>query len=284
MGPGGSSCLMWGNIADDAFVQSISSTNEVTGSASLDATVNLNNPYVPQSIAVDGLGNSGLIWSAYVPQLWTLSPELAHTNTLSYGPFDGWNLMGQGVGPNGILRLLWVNWQGSAAVWTTDSSGNYVSDVPVGPVVGQAATALAVGQDNFARVLWAGTNGTATVTTVHPDGTTQTSTYGPMSAGYTAIDLSVDQDNKTQILWMGPSGAATLSKISSAGIVASTSVKAPGSYTVVGAGAGSDGFLRFLFRSRQGYARLYVVKGDGTVVSHTDYTTSETGGPPPPPI
>lgn len=259
--------LMWGGTNSDAFVQSLSSTGPSIGGTFLDATY----PLTPSTINVDSVGNSGLLWTAYVPQLWTLSLTDSPINKVSYGPYDGWTLLNDSVGPDHVTRLLWEDWQGRASVWTTDSTGAYVTDTKVGPIAGMTATGFVVGGDNEPRVLWTGASGAA-VSTLQTNGKFNTDYY-PQVSNYSPIELTTDSANHTHILWAGHAGQVVLQRISSAGVVSEISMRAPGSYTAIGGALGADGDARFLFRTRTATARLYIVNSAGAIISQTDYPT-----------
>jgi prepilin-type processing-associated H-X9-DG protein len=270
MGAVGDAYLLWRRSDSAGVVERLTSTGSSAGTVAFMPPSTQAGTLDPTSIGVVSNDAAGLIWSGYIPQLWILSPSLASTSMASYGPYDGWSLVGQGTGSNGVPRSIWTKYDGSAAVWTMAPSYSYVSDIRLHAEPGKTVAGFAVGRDNDARVLWAGSDGTAAVTIVRTNGTTSTAFYGP-KAGYKAVELTIDSENHTRILWSGPNGTAILSRVSHSGILSETSITAPASYTVVDAAVGQDGDVRFLFKSLMATARLYVVKANGSVVSRTDY-------------
>jgi len=228
----------------------------------------------PNSAMIASSGYVGLLWNGTLPRFWVLTPTLHYQGGAAFGPYDGWNLVDQGVGGDQLLRLLWVKYDGTASVWSTAADA-YSSDVRIAPIPGKSAVSFAVGQDNLARVLWAGTDNTAVVTTVNTNGSITTSPiYGPY-AGYTARQVEVDYNtNITRVLFVNTNGSAALAKVTSGGVAGFTNCTAPAGFTAISAAVGTDGLVRFLFNNSAGGARIYTEKTDGTGLTYVDYNPS----------
>lgn len=257
------------SINNQAAVLSLSGSGEEIGATQL-------LPYDSHNYAT-GIGYMvgpdsplSLTWSGDLPQVWTLSPQLAVENVVSYPPYPGWRLAGIGAGPNYTPREFWTQYDNNVDVWSTDSAYQYVSDMSIPAQPGKKPVGFAVGQDNLARVLWAGTDHTAVVTTVKANGSIATATYGPNGIS-TAIGLTVDPDNNTRILWENSDGSASLWQVTSTGVTRTTNIAAAPGYTPLFAGVGADGLVRVLFKSITGSTRIYLVHNNGDLVSVLDY-------------
>jgi hypothetical protein len=59
--------------------------------------------------------------------------SLAVAASTVYGPFSGWQVVGISAGSDGVLRLLWDNTNGAAALWILNNSGVFQAAGTYGP-------------------------------------------------------------------------------------------------------------------------------------------------------
>jgi len=183
------------------------------------------------------------------------------------GPYDGWDPIGIGIGPNWQGHLLWKKYDGTASVWTLRTDGPYMADVKQGPISGLNAISLASAPDNSQRLLWMADNGIPQVEVLDGGGNLLSSrTISPMP-GWTLKSIAVGSDNVARVMWTSAKHSMRIWKVPAAGVVDRTVyIQAGGDWQPVGFGVGVDGNYRALFAGAAG-ALVDVVSPNGTVIS-----------------
>jgi len=212
-----------------------------------------------RTILLRGIGNTD-----------TLQFLDANGNTIKSqvnGPYDGWDPIGLGIGPNWQGHLLWKRTDGQASVWTLRTDGPYMTDRRQGPVSGLKALSLASAPDNSQRLLWSADNGIPQVWTLDGGGNVlSTRTISPMP-GWTPKSITVGSDNVARVLWTSAKHSMRIWKVPSTGVVdRSVFIQEGADWQPVGFGVGADGNYRALFAGAAG-ALVDVVNPNGTVIS-----------------
>lgn len=178
------------------------------------------------------------------------------------------------VTPDDQTHLLWRSAAPQASLWTVSSAGA-VAKTALAP--GTRITAFSAGADGQTRLL-GGYGYGAGISTVADDGSTleNLTQYGVYD-GWTPSLMTTGRDNVTHLLWQrtnrpsalgplafGPLALWTLSPTNSyQGYVFLPNL--PGG-TPVGLAAGSDGFLRLLWKTVSGDTALWMIFPDGKLM------------------
>ena len=102
--------------------------------------------------------------------------------------------------PASAAHILWDNPNGTASVWTVDSTGGYTFH-NYGPYPGWVATALADTRDGKTHLLWDHTaDHQISVWDVDAQNSVTFHNYGPF-AGWTAAGMSAGPDGRLHLLW-----------------------------------------------------------------------------------
>jgi hypothetical protein len=203
--------------ANNTLVELARSTSPGTTNRVLTATVAAGQPLLvevkgaPITPGVFGTGSYTMSASLNVPGspgISTTDSDLSATGPgISYNQAD-WTLAGSTVGSDGNTRLLWVNGDGQAAVWTVDNSGASSNIQVFGPFSGWRPVALASGGDGLTRLLWDNTNGDTALWLLNADNTMlRVSVYG-QNPGWTATSVAVGSGttSQTRLLWENSNG------------------------------------------------------------------------------
>jgi len=183
------------------------------------------------------------------------------------GPYDGWDPIGIGIGPNWQGHLLWKKYDGTASVWTLRTDGPYMADVKQGPISGLNAISLASAPDNSQRLLWIADNGIPQVEVLDGGGNVLSSRAISPMPGWTLKSIAVGSDNVARVMWTSAKHSMRIWKVPAAGVVDRTVyIQAGGDWQPVGFGVGADGNYRALFAGAAG-ALVDVVSPNGTVIS-----------------
>ena len=114
-------------------------------------------------------------------------------------------------GQSGGPTLLWAGSNGSASIWTIDTSGNATSKTKYGSYSGWTARNYHRNNDGTANMLWVNTDGTASAwTTIDTSGNPTSKTkYGPYP-GWTAKSYHKNSDGTANMLWVNTDGTASI--------------------------------------------------------------------------
>ena len=204
----------------------------------------------------------------------------AHTITVSYSGdstfsagqsslaqvvWDAWLPADISVGSDNRSRVLWMNPDGRAVLWSLDrTTGNYTQGPVFGPYDGGAwqASRIACGKDGISHVLWTKRDGTLSLWWLGADNTFQKNMiYGPF-AGWIATDIAVGTDNLTRILWTNVNdGRAIVWSVDGNGAASNnTNFYGPYSgYTAMALACGSDGLTRLAWANTLGIASVWIM-------------------------
>jgi predicted outer membrane repeat protein len=138
----------------------------------------------------------------------------------SMGAYEGgslWTPVASAVGPNQNKRVLWVNENGEAALWTITPTGTQ-SALAFGPFAGYTPIALAVGPDNNAYLSWQQASGEVAVWDIAANGTHVNRAFNP-GAGWSLVSLSVGPDSYLHITWTDKPGHLWIWNVSTTGTI-----------------------------------------------------------------
>lgn len=128
--------------------------------------------------------------------------------TQLYASLARWTALAVGVGSDNWRRALWINPNGTAALWLLNPQGQFVSQQQFGPYPGWTCQGIATGGDNYTRVLWGATDGTIALWLVDPNCRyVSQQAYGPYP-GWGISSLSAGGDSYTRVLWTASDGTA----------------------------------------------------------------------------
>ena len=155
-------------------------------------------------------------------------------------------------------HLLWVNTNGTAAVWNLSDPNPAATAFVAGPYPNWTPKAIAQGPDGHVRLLWTNTDGRAALWNLaDPNPSATCPLYGPYS-GWTATALTVGPDNAAHLLWDNADGRVSLWNTTDANPAATALVEGPYSgWSGVAIGLGSNGQERLLWDNTSGQASVW---------------------------
>ncbi len=172
------------------------------------------------------------------------------------------------VTPDDQTHLLWRSAAPQASLWAISSAGA-IAKTPLAP--GTRITAFSAGGDGQIRLLGGYGYGTGVSTVAADGGTLELTQYGVYD-GWTPSLMTTGQDNETRLLWQRTSGTPALGTLALWTLSPTNSYQGyvflpnlPGG-TPVGLAAGSDGFLRLLWKTASGDAALWMIFPDGKLM------------------
>jgi photosystem II stability/assembly factor-like uncharacterized protein len=134
----------------------------------------------------------------------------------AYGPFAGWVPAAASRGADDIVRILWNNDDGSAAVWRTRSLAVEAAFLYPG-APGWTARDIAAGADGSTRLLWTAADGRVSLWSLGEFGARDSHfEYGPYT-GWSAAAITEGFDGRTRILWNKGDGTSGLSFVNPGG-------------------------------------------------------------------
>jgi hypothetical protein len=183
-----------------------------------------------------------------------------------YGPYSGWNAKAVADGSDGLTRVLWNHFDGSAALWLLGPTGNLAS-YRYGPVAGWTAVDVSVGPDDRTQILWTNTDGRMGLWSLNVSGSVvSAASFGPYS-GWLARSISHGPDGLTRVLWSKNDGSVGLSLIGAGGITATHRFAGDPGWTARDIAVGSDNQTRILRANADGRMVLWSVDNSGTVTN-----------------
>jgi probable HAF family extracellular repeat protein len=188
------------------------------------------NGAVTQGVAANGSANphSFAANSDGSANVWTVQTSLpGFANNQSYGPYVGWTARSIAVNPDGTVRLLWTNTNGTATFWHLSATNQMIDQHQYGPYSGYTATAIAAAPDGTGRVVWTATDGHIALWTLDANNIyTGQSQYGPYS-GWSFQSIAMGSDGNARLLWNNVSGQAALWSLTPGGAFASEYLYGP---------------------------------------------------------
>ena len=164
-------------------------------------------------------------------------------------------------------HLLWDKTDGTASLWSVDTTSGAYTHEEAGPFSGYTANAVASGT-SMIDLLWTNVNGTAAGVRFRASGA-DFSQFGPFS-GYSAVALSVGSDDGAHLLWDKTDGTAALWNVDFSSGAFSPALYGPFSgWTARAIATSPDGATYLLWDNVNGQISLWDVMGNGH--THTEY-------------
>lgn len=183
-----------------------------------------------------------------------------------HGPYGGWNAKAIADGSDGLTRVLWNHFDGSAALWLLGPEGSLAS-FRYGPVPGWTAVDVSVGADNRTQILWTNTDGRMGLWSLNATGSVVSgAAFGPYS-GWVARSISHGPDGLTRVLWSKNDGSVGLSLADAGGIVATYRFADDAGWSARDIAVGRDNQTRILRTNADGWMVLWSVDNSGTVTN-----------------
>ncbi len=183
-----------------------------------------------------------------------------------------WAATSLSVGGDGYSRLLWDNYNGTAAFWLLDPSNHYVSQQNYGPFPGWTAQSLSPGPDQNTRVQWSNPNGAAAFWRLDAKNSyIDQQNYGPY-AGWSVASMSTGPDGDTRVLWTNASGQAALWRLDAGNRYVDQQNYGPYSgWTAKSVSTGPNGDSRVLWTNTDGTAAFWLLNPSNVYVSQQNY-------------
>ena len=261
------------------------------GSVQSETPETLNTGGTAVSLSVGGDNKTRLLWNQTFPitnvygygfglqespiTLQTLAADGTVESSLPYGPYDGWTPLLIATGSDDTSRLLWRRYDGTLALWTVSSQGQYLGDVRLRVNPAFTAAGLARGADGRTRLLLKEPSGAIVLGTLTADGQVQRYSHARPGAGFAVVALALASgpDSRPRLLFDNGQGRAEVWTFSSGGLYQSrVSFALPSGYAAQSLGVGQAGDLRVLSTGSDGSGVLQTLTADGVQTGSTALT------------
>ena len=168
-------------------------------------------------------------------------------------------------------KLLWTG-EGSAIIWTLDSSDNCVGFIGFGPYSGWTPVSYTHGTNGTSKLLWSGTGGYVSIWTLDiSDNYVSSKVYGPYS-GWLPVSYTFAPDGTARLLWAKDGGYVSIWTLDSSDNYVSSVCFGPYSgWTPLSYVFAPDGSARLLWSDTNGAAINWTLDSSNNYVSSVDF-------------